>query len=50
VFNPLTSIIELKLGGQIKDPKWSYSLGESRPRDPVPATREESNATRPKSP
>jgi hypothetical protein len=36
LLNPLTSIIELRLGGQLKDPKWSYSLGESKPREPVP--------------
>lgn len=36
VFNPLTSIVELRLGGQLREPKWSYSLVESRPRDPAP--------------
>lgn len=36
VFNPLTSIVELRLGGQLREPKWSYSLGESRTRDPAP--------------
>lgn len=50
VFNPLTSIIELRLGGQIKDPKWSYSLGESRPRDSTPVNREDGNPAKPKSP
>ena len=50
VFNPLTSIIELRLGGQIKDPKWSYSLGESRPRDSAPVNREDGNPAKPKSP
>lgn len=50
VFNPLTSIIELRLGGQIKDPKWSYSLGESRPRDSVPAAQDLNSTTKPKSP
>lgn len=29
VLNPLSSIIELKLGGILSDPKWSYSLGQT---------------------
>ncbi len=37
VFNPLTSIVELRLGGQLREPKWSYSLGETRPREPPPS-------------
>ena len=43
VLNPLTSIIELKLGGPLGSPQWSYSLGQSaaeRPADsPPPATQ-----------
>ncbi|HWA26733.1 MAG TPA: AsmA-like C-terminal region-containing protein [Lacunisphaera sp.] len=46
VINPLTSILELKLGGRLDDPKWSVSLGSSsapnappaKPPEPKPAT------------
>lgn len=47
VINPLTSILELKLGGRLDDPQWSVSIGSSsapnapapvKPAEPAPAT------------
>lgn len=39
VMNPLTSILELRLTGDIRKPTWSISLGQSAPREnPAPAT------------
>ncbi len=38
VLNPLTSILELKLGGRLDDPNWSVSIGSSSaPNAPAPA-------------
>jgi hypothetical protein len=45
VINPLTSILELKLGGRLDDPKWSVKIGSSsapnappaKPAEPTPA-------------
>ncbi len=45
VLNPLTSILELKLGGRLDDPKWSVKIGSSsapnappaKPAEPGPA-------------
>ncbi len=44
VLNPLTSILELKLGGRLDDPKWSVNLGQSAtPSAPEPAKPVEAN-------
>jgi len=38
VINPLTSMLELKLGGRLDDPQWSVNLGSSSgPAAPAPA-------------
>ncbi len=38
VLNPLTSILELKLGGRLDDPNWSVNIGSSStPNIPAPA-------------
>jgi hypothetical protein len=37
VLNPLTSILELKLGGLITNPEWSVAVSGSRPHPEAPA-------------
>jgi len=37
VLNPLTSILELKLGGQLAKPEWSVLVSGSRPHPEAPA-------------
>lgn len=40
VVNPLTSILELRLTGSIRNPNWSLSVGATSPREPAaPATQ-----------
>ncbi len=54
VINPLTSILELRLGGHLDDPKWSVSIGSSsapnapappKPAEPAPPKPAEPAAT-----
>ena len=48
VINPLTSILELKLGGRLDDPKWSVNISSSStPNASAPAKPDETTPTVP---
>ena len=50
VINPLTSILELKLGGRLDDPRWSVKIGSSSSPNTPPAKPAEAKPAEPAAP